>query len=142
MPETECTHDLSPWLSPVIIIAGQRSSHAHVRGQPQMLVIKHADDERLTPLPAYSINDAMTPNIITSPYGPLPPQPETNFIYALLHAPSPPRPPLPDDYVTHIDGITGEQRTFKQFVARINEVGAALLAPKDRGGLAIRPKEQ
>ncbi|CAE6461399.1 unnamed protein product [Rhizoctonia solani] len=84
----------------------------------------------------------MTHNIITSPYGPLPPQPETNFIYSLLHAPSPPRPPLPDDYVTHIDGITGEQRTLKQFVARINEVGAALLAPKDQGGLAIQPKEQ
>ncbi|KAJ1303427.1 hypothetical protein OPQ81_011618 [Rhizoctonia solani] len=74
--------------------------------------------------------------------GPLPPLPETNFIYTILHAPSPPRPALPDDYVTHIDGITGEQRTLKQLVARIGEVGAALLAPKERGGLAIRPQEQ
>jgi hypothetical protein len=84
----------------------------------------------------------MAPNIITSPLGPLPPLPENNFIYTLLHAPSPPRPPLPDDYVTHIDGITGEQRTLKQFIARINALGGALVAPKDQGGLAIRPKEQ
>ncbi|KAL5632519.1 hypothetical protein ACGC1H_005464 [Rhizoctonia solani] len=84
----------------------------------------------------------MTPNVMRSPLGPLPPVPETNFIHTLLHASSPPRPPLPDDYVTHIDGITGEQRTLKQLVARINEVGAALLAPKEQGGLAIRPKDQ
>ncbi|CAE6522608.1 unnamed protein product [Rhizoctonia solani] len=84
----------------------------------------------------------MPPNVIQSPFGPLPPVPETNFIHALLHASSPPRPSLPDDYVTHIDGITGEQRTLKQLVARINDVGAALLAPKEQGGLAIRPKDQ
>ncbi|CUA72512.1 hypothetical protein RSOLAG22IIIB_04909 [Rhizoctonia solani] len=84
----------------------------------------------------------MAPNVIQSPFGPLPPVPETNFINTILHAPSPPRPPLPDDYVTHIDGITGEQRTLKQLIARINQVGAALVAPKDQGGLAIRPKEQ
>ncbi|CAE6469024.1 unnamed protein product [Rhizoctonia solani] len=84
----------------------------------------------------------MAPNIIPSPLGPLPPLPETNFAYTVLHAPSPPRPSLPDDYVTHIDGITGEQRTLKQFISRVNEVGAALIAPKDQGGLALRPKDQ
>jgi hypothetical protein len=81
-------------------------------------------------------------NVITSPLGPLPPLPETNFVYALLHSPSPPRPPLPDDYVTHIDGITGEKRTLKQLIARIAEVGAAFCAPQNKGGLAIQPKEQ
>ncbi|KAF8606927.1 acetyl-CoA synthetase-like protein [Ceratobasidium sp. AG-I] len=83
----------------------------------------------------------MAPNIITSPAGPLPPLPEVNFIYTLLHAPSPPRPVLPDDYVTHIDGITGEKRTRKEYVARVNAVGGALLAPKDQGGLALSPKQ-
>lgn len=82
------------------------------------------------------------PNIITSPLGPLPPLPETNFIHSLLHGPSPPRPPLPDDYVTHIDGITGEKRTLKQYRARVAELAAALCASKDQGGLAIRPQEQ
>ncbi|QRW06555.1 acyl-CoA synthetase [Ceratobasidium sp. AG-Ba] len=33
---------------------------------------------------------------------------EVNFISTLFHAPSPPRPALPENYVTHIDGITGE----------------------------------
>lgn len=84
----------------------------------------------------------MAPHVTTSPYGPLPPLPETNFVYTALHAPSPPRPPLPDDYITHIDGITGEKRSLKQFIARIGEVGGALCAPKDQGGLAIRPGEQ
>ncbi|QRW20279.1 AMP binding enzyme [Rhizoctonia solani] len=96
----------------------------------------------ITSLPTYSIKCIMAPNVIPSPFGPLPPLPETNFIYTILHSPSPPRPPLPDDYVTHIDGITGEQRTLKQLIARINELGAAFLAPRDQGGLAIRPKGQ
>ncbi|KAB5595963.1 Acyl-CoA synthetase [Ceratobasidium theobromae] len=91
--------------------------------------------------PVCSISPPM-PNIITSPLGPLPPLPETNFIHSLLHGPSPPRPPLPDDYVTHIDGITGEKRTLKQYRARVAELAAALCASKDQGGLAIRPQEQ
>lgn len=83
----------------------------------------------------------MAPNIITSPAGPLPPLPEVNFIYTLLHAPSPPRPELPEDYVTHIDGITGEKRTRKEFVARVGAVGGAFLASKEQGGLALDPKK-
>ncbi|KAG8744117.1 hypothetical protein FRC10_010798 [Ceratobasidium sp. 414] len=81
----------------------------------------------------------MVPNIISSPLGPLPAPPETNFVYTLLHAPSPPRPELPGDYVTHIDGITGKRRTFQQCIARINEVGAAFCAPNDQGGLGLQP---
>lgn len=80
-------------------------------------------------------------NIITSPAGPLPPLPEVNIVYTMLYAPSPPRPALPDDYVTHIDGITGEKRTRKQYIARVNEVAGAFLASKDQGGLALNPQQ-
>ncbi|KAG9093293.1 hypothetical protein FRC06_011580 [Ceratobasidium sp. 370] len=83
----------------------------------------------------------MAPNIYSSPFGPLPPLPETNFIYTVLHSPSPPRPPLPDDYVTHIDGITGEERTLKQFVQRVNDVATALCAPQEQGGLGLQPRQ-
>ncbi|KAG8701955.1 hypothetical protein FRC08_003805, partial [Ceratobasidium sp. 394] len=82
---------------------------------------------------------SMVPNIIPSPFGPLSAVPETNFVYTLLHAPSPPRPELPYDYVTHIDGITGEKRTFRQLIARINEVAAAFCGPSDQGGLGLQP---
>ncbi|KAG8742171.1 hypothetical protein FRC10_001927 [Ceratobasidium sp. 414] len=81
----------------------------------------------------------MAPNVYSSPLGPLPPLPETNFIYTALYSPSPPRPALPEDYVTHIDGITGEERTFKQFVQRINDMGTALCAAKEQGGLGLQP---
>ncbi|QRV77609.1 AMP binding enzyme [Ceratobasidium sp. AG-Ba] len=81
----------------------------------------------------------MTPNIYTSPLGPLPPLPEVNFISTLFHAPSPPRPALPENYVTHIDGITGEERTYQQLTQRINDLANALCAPKDQGGLALQP---
>ncbi|KAG8785673.1 hypothetical protein FRC12_017290 [Ceratobasidium sp. 428] len=81
----------------------------------------------------------MTSNIYSSPFGPLPPLPETNFVHTILHSPSPPRPPLPDDYVLHIDGITGEERTFQQFKQRVDDLGTALCSPKEQGGLALQP---
>ncbi|KAG9126056.1 hypothetical protein FRC07_005090 [Ceratobasidium sp. 392] len=83
----------------------------------------------------------MAPNIYSSPFGPLPPLPETNFTNSLLYAPSPPRPALPEDYTLHIDGITGEERTFQQFTQRLNDLSTALCAPKDQGGLALQPEK-
>ncbi|QRW13349.1 AMP binding enzyme [Ceratobasidium sp. AG-Ba] len=83
----------------------------------------------------------LTPNILPSPFGPLPDLSESNFIYTLLHSPSPPRQALPADYVSHVDGITGEKRTFKEFMTRINRLGGALCASCNQGGLELRPEK-
>ncbi|KAK7682380.1 hypothetical protein QCA50_014585 [Cerrena zonata] len=69
----------------------------------------------------------------SSPY-PLPsPIPEQNHHYGLSGLKTPETP----DYVLHIDGVTGQKRTRKEFDERVLLGLTALAAPTSRGGLGL-----
>ena len=44
---------------------------------------------------------------------------------------------VPHDFDIHIDGVTGEKRTYGQFVERVRDCATALAAPTEKGGLGI-----
>ena len=71
--------------------------------------------------------------IFTSLYPPPPPLTDQNHHYGLSGFKTPGR----DDYVLHIDGLTGHRRTRKEFDERVLLGLTALTAPNSRGGLGL-----
>ena len=71
-----------------------------------------------------------------SPYPPIPELPPLN-VHTLLFE-RPPGNTIPQDFVVHIDALTGEERTYGQFVERVRDCATALSAPVSQGGLDIR----
>ncbi|KAH8118014.1 acetyl-CoA synthetase-like protein [Phellopilus nigrolimitatus] len=72
---------------------------------------------------------------VRSPYPPVPPLPPLNYHTMLFGMP--PGNVIPHDFVVHIDGISGEQRTYGQFVERARDCATALAAPVNQGGLGV-----
>ncbi|KAL5526526.1 hypothetical protein ACEPAF_8250 [Sanghuangporus sanghuang] len=72
----------------------------------------------------------------SSPYPPIPALPPLN-VHTLLFE-RPPGNTIPRDFVVHIDGLTGETRTYGQFVERIRDCATALATSVSQGGLGIR----
>ncbi|EJD06537.1 acetyl-CoA synthetase-like protein [Fomitiporia mediterranea MF3/22] len=73
---------------------------------------------------------------IKSPYPSVPELPPLN-VHTLLFE-RPPGNTIPRDFVVHIDALTGEERTYGQFVERVRDCATALAAPVHQGGLCIR----
>lgn len=44
---------------------------------------------------------------------------------------------VPRDFVIQIDGLTGEKRTYGQFVERVRDCATALAAPAEKDGLGL-----
>lgn len=72
---------------------------------------------------------------VKSPYPEVPPIPETNLHNVCFHRPD--QAEWPADHTMHIDGITGRKRSYREFLARINDAAAALGAPLSDGGLGL-----
>ena len=49
---------------------------------------------------------------------------------------------IPHDFVVQIDALTGEERTYGQFVERVNACATALSAPTEQGGLGLGRDEK
>lgn len=77
------------------------------------------------------------PRTIESPYPRVPPLPPANFHSWLFE--NPPANQLPKDHVLHVDGLTGDNRTFGQFLERIKDGATALAAPLSDDGLGVQP---
>ncbi|KAI5116270.1 hypothetical protein M0805_007719 [Coniferiporia weirii] len=73
---------------------------------------------------------------LKSLFPPIPSLPPLNYHTLLLEGP--PGNATPPDFVVHVDAISGEQRTFSQFVERVRDCATALAAPVDQGGLGVR----
>lgn len=73
---------------------------------------------------------------LKSLFPPIPELPPLN-IHTLLFE-RPPGNAIPKDFVIHIDGLTGETRTYGEYVERIRDCATALSAPVSQGGLDIR----
>ena len=71
---------------------------------------------------------------IKSLYPSLPELPEINIHYALLRRPDQAEWP---DFPVHIDAKTGETRSFREFVERVEWAATALGAPVEEGGLGL-----
>lgn len=79
-----------------------------------------------------------TPRIIESPF-PLPSLPETNTFDFLFKNPL--LPPVPDDHVSYIDGLTGAKRTRGDHLDLVRRTATALVASLGEGGLGMRAGE-
>lgn len=75
---------------------------------------------------------------LKSPYPPIPPMPPLNFHTMLFERP--PGNTIPKDFVVHVDGITGETRTYGEFVERVRDCATAFVAPVSVGGLGVQPR--
>ncbi|TFY69544.1 hypothetical protein EVJ58_g346 [Rhodofomes roseus] len=67
--------------------------------------------------------------VFKSPFPEVPPLPDQNvhdFIFNSGRTPE-------TDYVLHIDGLTGEKRTFSEFVERVRTAATALSQPRPEG---------
>lgn len=80
----------------------------------------------------------MPGRIITSPYPPLPHQKPQNH-HSLIFDNAPAKDISPD-HILHINGLTGEQRTYREFVERVRDGTTALAADPAVGGLGIRTR--
>jgi hypothetical protein len=71
---------------------------------------------------------------LKSPYPDVPPTPEMNVHHLFFS-----RPDQAEwkDYTLQIDGETGKQRTFREFVDRLQLGLAVLGAPEAEGGLGL-----
>lgn len=75
--------------------------------------------------------------LVQSPYPAPPSVPNENIHHCLFNTPEQDKIP---DYVLHIDGLTGRQRTFYEFRDIVFDGAAALSAPVSSGGLGLDPK--
>ena len=73
--------------------------------------------------------------LIESPYPPIPPLPDMN--YHTMTFDLPPGNAHPKDYIIHIDGLTGERRTYDEFYQRARDCATALSASRSQGGLGL-----
>lgn len=76
--------------------------------------------------------------IIESPLGPIDEIPPLNFHTFCFEESS--LREISDDHVQHVDGVTGEQRTFGEFLERVRDGATALAADPTMGGLGIKPR--
>ena len=74
-----------------------------------------------------------------SPYPEVPPFPDRNVTY-LFNNPEEEADPE-NDFVIHIDGVTGEKRTKIQFFERVYDGATALAASPSKGGLGLLPSD-
>lgn len=73
-----------------------------------------------------------------SPYSDPPPLPDVNAHYLLLKRPDQAEW---NDYTFHVDPQTGRKRTYRQFLARIQDLATAMGAPVAQGGLGMRTED-
>ncbi|TEB20120.1 acetyl-CoA synthetase-like protein [Coprinellus micaceus] len=79
--------------------------------------------------------------IIKSLYPEPPTAPDLNAHYSLFKRPD--QAQWPADFTLHVDALTGEKRTYKEFLARVNDLATALGGPAADGCLGIgRPGEK
>ena len=79
--------------------------------------------------------------IIKSFYPEPPAAPDLNAHYSFFKRPD--QAQWPADFTLHIDALTGEKRTYKEFLARVNDLASALGGPVDNGCLGLgRPGEK
>lgn len=76
--------------------------------------------------------------LLTSPYPDPPPFPEVNAYHLFLNRPD---QAAWDDHTLHIDVVTGERRSFREYVKRVNDATTALGAPVLQGGLGLHGQE-
>ena len=76
---------------------------------------------------------------LKSPYPPVPPVQDTNFHEHVFG--SPPNTTAAPDYVLHIDGLSGRQRTRNEFYEELRDGATALAAPVAVGGLGLRSED-
>lgn len=69
-------------------------------------------------------------------YPPPPDIPPQNIHNVLFNRPEQAHWP---DYTLHIDALTGQTRSFRQFLERVRDGATAMSADVDQGGLGIRP---
>lgn len=67
-------------------------------------------------------------------FPPLPDVPEQNVHHLLLNRPDQASWP---DFTFQVDVLTGERRSFREFVERVLDGATALGTPVERGGLGI-----
>lgn len=75
--------------------------------------------------------------IVKSPFASVPPLPEVNvhdFLFTL-----PGRTPV-NDFVRHIDGLTGQTISRNEFLERVRDGATALSSSESAGGLGIAPE--
>ena len=75
---------------------------------------------------------------IKSPYPDPPPLPDANAHHLLFK-----RPDQAEwtDYTFHVDPQTGCKKTYRQFLARIQDLATAMSAPIAQGGLGMRGED-
>ena len=73
----------------------------------------------------------------TSLFPPLPHVPEQNVHHILLNRPD---QQSWRDFTFHVDVLTGEQRSFREFVERVRDGATALGTEVEHGGLGIHPE--
>ena len=73
-----------------------------------------------------------------SPYPDPPPLPDVNAHYLCFK-----RPDQAEwrDHTFHVDPHTGRKRTYRQFLARIQDLATAMSAPITQGGLGMRAED-
>lgn len=74
--------------------------------------------------------------IYKSPYPEPPPAQDMNAHYAFFKRPDQEQWP---DFTLHIDAFTGEKRTYRDFVARVNDLATALGGSTSDGCLGLSP---
>jgi acyl-CoA synthetase (AMP-forming)/AMP-acid ligase II len=68
----------------------------------------------------------------------IPPWPQENCYDIAVNRPEMATWP---DYTLHIDAITGERRTRREFIRRVEDGATALASPEKYGGLGLTPKD-
>lgn len=79
--------------------------------------------------------------IIKSLYPEPPPAPDANAHYSFFKRPD--QTQWPADFTLHIDAVTGERRTYREFQARVNDLATGLGGSTSDGCLGLgKPGEK
>lgn len=76
--------------------------------------------------------------VITSPFPPVQPYKAQN-VHSFIFD-SKPAKDIPLNHILHINGLTGQQRTYGEFLERVRDAATGIAADTSVGGLGIQPR--